>query len=152
MTNQPTFLPTTKPQCALVYALNALLLFNLTVIVVMLSDTGLQPQPFAERSGDTGVIAGEPERRTMSLDRVSHEPSVTEDPLQVAEVMSEPVVLVSDQAAVYEDPEAVVDKPAADRTVAPVKQQVAEHPPVKQPQVKQQPSDPPTTFFGVGLE
>jgi hypothetical protein len=137
-------MPTTKSQCALVYALNALLLFNLTVIVVMLSGTTPKAQTYVERSAEKGSVAAVPERREMSLERVSHEETISTDPVQFTEEVSEPALIVSDHPAVFDEPEAITEKSATDRAVAQVK-----------PKVKKQPAeqnDAPATFFGVGLE
>ena len=123
-------MPTTTKQSVLVYALNVLLLFNLTVIVVMLTDS---PEPAHERANVLQRPASDGQDQPavlLSQPGPIDEPAVASpsaEPLPLTQLSAEPFVLASPSA---EDNEAAPS-------------------PTAQPETN---TDPPVTFFGVGLE
>lgn len=132
-------MPTTKSQCVLVYVLNVLLLFNLTVIVLLLTDQPdtlprnqaevVSPQ-FKEQAGKALGVEGTP------IERVT--PSAQPEPAEVVQAIAEPTpaVRVSSQPLVLVNP---ASKPV------PATQEQATQPAA--------PADePPIQFFGVGLD
>lgn len=131
-------MPTTKSQCVLVYALNVLLLFNSTVIVLLLTDQPdtlprdqaevASPQ-FKEQAGKALGVGTPIERAT---------PSAQPEPAAVVQAIAEPTpaVRVSSQPLVLVNP--------AIKPVTATQEQAT------QPAA---PADePPIQFFGVGLD
>ncbi|MEM9346035.1 MAG: hypothetical protein AAGB26_05410 [Planctomycetota bacterium] len=132
-------MPTTKLQCVLVYALNMLLLFNLTVIVVLLTDQPDTPpreqavvtSPQLKERADEAM---EVEERPIEIVTTAAQP----EPAVVVEAVAEPApaARVSPQPLVLANP--------AVKPVAATQEQA--------PQPAVQADDPPIQFFGVGLD
>lgn len=137
-------MPTTKKQSVLVYALNVLLLFNLTVIVVMLSGTG---QDFGDKPEHA---AGEP------VDRVTVSPGPVESVASprwseaVGTVSPHRGIDVSAQASpVFRDAQPnVQSQPSSDQSDS----NASANADVKPTQTQPQQDDAPITFFGIGIE
>lgn len=128
-------MPTSTGQSVLVYALNVLLLLNLTVIVVLL--TGAPPAP-AER-----VEAPVPEPIVVADEAVE-----TAEPAPVVPVRPERPVVVE---AIAEPTPVIAVSPEPFVLATPAEDQPAtEQEPL--PQVAPQPVEPPAEFFGVGLD
>ncbi|MBX2851741.1 MAG: hypothetical protein KTR15_08355 [Phycisphaeraceae bacterium] len=131
--NPHTWLPTTKKQSVLVYALNVLLLLNLTVIVVMLTGTA---EPAREQASAPQREAGDDLDRPTVLLPQSGSPdqpvvsSPAPEPVPLTQVSAEPFVL----AGTPTEPEQT--EPTQGKPVQPEPAQ----------------DDPPVTFFGVGLD
>lgn len=133
--NPHTWLPTTTKQSVLVYALNVLLLLNLTVIVVMLTDT---IEPTRDRASTPQPQAHD------ALDRhpvLLPKPAPTNEPI-AASPANEPVLQtqVSSQPFVLANSPSEQTRPTKEKTDRP------------QPQPEPVQDDPPVTFFGIGLE
>ena len=126
-----SWLPTSTAQSVLVYALNVLLLLNLTVIVVLLSGEPAEP---AKRAQTPAAVVG---ADAVEVDRSepiqqAAAPAVHASPAKQVpsvDVPVEPIVLVD---------------PAVETADAPE--------PEQSPYVAPKQDDPPVTFFGVGLE
>ena len=126
-------MPTRRGQSVLVYALNALLLTNLTVIVLILSGELLgkaeAEEPVASQAPVVETVAAlssepvEVQREALPAQEAADEP--------IAPAVSEPVEPV---VAVTQAP-AVEPEPAVTKTLAAPEQ-----------------ADKPVTFFGIGLE
>lgn len=121
-----SFLPTKPGQSVLVYALNALLLANLTVIVLIMS----------------GQLLGEDEQDVAPANQA-----------QAPHVESAPVVQVEPQPAQVGTRDALVTEPVVSTAAgqpAPSPVEPVQHDATREatPVV----SEPPLTFFGIGLE
>lgn len=127
-----SWLPTSTAQSVLVYALNVLLLFNLTVIVVLLSGETVEPAKRAQTpAGVVGTDAVEVDQSEEPVEQAAA-PVVHASPakqVSSVDVPVEPIVLVD---------------PAIETVAAPE--------PAQQTQAAPKQDDPPVTFFGVGLE
>ena len=119
------------------YALNVLLLCNLTVIVVMLTDT---PEPTRERaSAPPRQVDDALDRHAEWLPQPGSQPEPAIAPVAVRPA-AEPVPLtqVSAQPMVLASPSTKQAQPARDKPA--------------QPQPEPTQDDPPVTFFGIGLD
>lgn len=128
MTNPiTTWLPTSKKQSGLIYALNALLLCNLTVVVLMLS----------------GELLGEDEPATEPVNQAE---AIEAEPMSVvqADADPKPVPANTEDALPIEPLEPVVSAAAA-TAPAPIEPAHRETTPRTTPEV----TEPPVTFFGV---
>ena len=134
------FMPTTKAQSVLVYALNLMLLFNLSVIVVMLSYSGPSPSNAQATTSEIGSAElDEPQRRVTTFapasepvapaDTEPFEPEVSAEPEPITRVTAQPMVLEDMPADEPENRPIAAVEPKAD---------------------KQQ--EEPVRFFGVGLD
>jgi len=137
----------------LVYALNALLLFNLTVIVVMLSGTVPATPPYAERSSQRGISAAEPEYRAASFGDVDRDDGATHPVPKADEPTIEPKQADEPKPIAAEAPTAVI-KPAvhakkvSSEPAVAAKQNESESKTIESAEQ----DDPPVMFFGIGLE
>lgn len=137
------WLPTTKKQSALVYALNVLLLFNVTVIIVMLAGTGSATDPAPKLSANDSA-----DRTQVKLEPIASESSTHRQPPSnpSAPTDAQPVadVWLSDTTPIVVEPESIVQADSADEP--------GDVPAAPKPTPKPQQDDPPVTFFGIGLE
>ena len=135
-------MPTTKTQSMLVYALNVLLLFNLTVIAVLLSEADAAPnQPTPQLS------ASDP-REPRQADS---EPGTSDTPRQP--VVREEIEAPLTEAIAAEVVQAGLTQDVAPQPFALVAPAVLDDDIIVE--VNPQPAaqdDPPVTFFGVGLD
>lgn len=135
-------MPTTKKQCVLVYALNVLLLINLTVIVVMLSGktSTVQQQQASAASHDA------PPRDAAG-------PVANASPGWIEETQPQIDETVVNEAAAPAVVQAVSFEPAF--LPAPADEVALEPRLAPAPELTHEPEtqdDPPVTFFGVGLD
>ena len=124
----------------LVYALNVLLLFNLTVIVVLLAG---MDEPAHQRADAPQRLVSEPSRSIElaeppavlpPLPVVTKTSVVTEPPTRLM-----PSILSTPPTRVSSEPFVLVDAPAQQDTT----------PTTSSPETT---DDPPVTFFGIGLD
>lgn len=128
-----SWLPTSTVQSVLVYALNVLLLFNLTVIVVLLSGESTEP---AKRAQSPAAVIGADADQVESMSPPAEMVSLPVRDESAEIVSPEQVPAESVESVVLVDPaiESTVPEPIQPSPAAPVQ------------------DDPPVTFFGVGLD
>jgi hypothetical protein len=131
--NPHTWLPTTTKQSVLVYALNVLLLFNLTVIVVMLAGT---PETPSERAKALPRPASDAVNRPAVL---LPQPGSPEETV-AASPATELIPQLEPQPQLSAEPFVLASPPAEQNTTS------------ASPQPQPTQDDPPVTFFGVGLD
>ena len=144
-------MPTSKPQCALVYALNALLLFNMTVIVVMLTGSGPEQQSYAEQPVQPANSLVEPERRVVPYAPADDVRVGFDDAPVIAEADRTPIEAIEPVEDVPARlPVVQIQKVSTEAAVAPISPQASKPQPTQTEPIEK--ADSPIEFFGVGLE
>ena len=134
-------MPNTKLQSVLIYALNALLLFNLTVIIVMLAGTGPEKTALAEKPSVEPAAHDAPQHR--------HAPFA---PAREDETLVETQAVSTPATAEPAEAHATVEPVAEAQPIVRIEQVSSEVPAVPiAPQPIEQ-DDTPIQFFGVGLD